>query len=258
MKLFILFFLTLISITYCNAQSIVWNGKNKSIDIAEYVSVLEDTSGKLTIDQVSGIDYANRFKLSEKKILSFGITESWQWIKISITNNTHDKLLLELAQAFLPYTDFYYKDKTEKWKVVHAGFKVPLDQKIIRHHYQLFPIPDSTSEIYVHFISHVQPIPVRLWNANNYEEKATNQKLYYGIYSGILIFVIVNNLFWFFTFRRWTYLHYSSMVVFHLAIAASVMDGFVLYVFVLFFEEELSVYLLIALNRSVRVFLLAY
>ena len=227
-KSFLIFLFTL-SAAFCGAQNIPWTGANKSVDISQSVMVLEDPRGIITIDQVTQDSVLKKFVPSGKKVLNFGITDSWHWVKFSVFNNSNEKLILEVAQAFLPYCDLYFKNQKGEWKHYSGGYKVTLNSKIIKHHFQVFPLDNNVHDYYLHLISKVQPVPVIIWKEKAFEIHANNQLLYYGIYSGILIFVIINNIFWFFSFRKWIYLHYASMVFIYLSIAATVLDGFILY-----------------------------
>ncbi len=217
-------------ITPLIAQTIVWDSNNESLNIGDKVYTLEDKEGLLTIDQVSTEKFADKFILSKKNVLNAGITTAYQWIRFSFENNTNDKLVLEIAQPFLPYTDLYYKDTSGVWQSMKAGYKVDLNEKIIRHHYQLFPLQNGKHEFYVRYLAYSHSVPIKIWKNNVYEIKSNIQKLIYGLYVGILLFVIINNLFLFFSFRNWTYLHYAILVLGYTFIAACVMDGYVLYI----------------------------
>jgi hypothetical protein len=166
------------------------------------------------------------FVASSKPILNFGITDSFYWLKFKLDNETNDHLLLEMAQSFLPVSDFYYRGDDGQWTVQHAGYQVGVDQKRVKHHFQLFPLPRGNHDFYVRFQSFSPPTPVRIWRDEVYEVKANHQKLIYGLYEGILLFVVINNILLFFSFRRFSYLHYAVVVLLYAATVAAVSDGF--------------------------------
>ena len=214
-----------------SSQPIIWDGKSEFINIGQQVSFLEDPVGKLTIEQVSSESFADRFIKSEKIILNFGFSESVRWLKFSVNNTTSQSLWLEVAQPFLPVTDMYFRDQTGQWQVSKAGYKANLNRKQIKHFFQVFPLPKSNEPIYIRFISYAQPLPIKIWHDQAFQVKVNKQVIFYGVYVGVLFFVIINNLFLFFSLRRFTYLHYSFLVFMYILIAACVMDGFILYLF---------------------------
>lgn len=216
---------------FANAQVINWNGITNSEFVGDKVLVLEDSAKNLSIDQVAGESFSKNFIPSTKKILDFKFSPSVYWIKFSVDNKSSDKLLLEVAQALLPSVDLYFKDSLGKWQSYKAGFKINLNEKIIRHHYQLFPLTEKNgSEYYLRIQASGLPIPLSLWKQDVYEIKATNQKIIYGIYMGIMLFVILYNLFLFFSLRKLGYLHYSFLVLLY-ATFSGIFDGYLSYLF---------------------------
>lgn len=210
-------------------QKIVWQKSADFINIADKVDILEDPDGKLTIDQVSGDGFTHSFTPSHKVILNFGFTESVFWLRFQFDNTSDEPLLLEVAHAFLPHTDLYYKDDSGQMQEMKAGYDIPLNDKIIRHHFQLFPLPTGKHEYFVRLISHSHPIPVRIFKASAYDIKTYRQRLVYGFYLGFMVFVILSNLFFFFSLRNKMYLFYAGIVVVYISYASAVMDGFILY-----------------------------
>ncbi len=229
-RLFILFIL-LFAAYSARSQAIVWDNKTSSIDIDQKVSVLEDKQGNLTIDQVSSEANESKFHLSDQKILNFGFSTSAFWLRFSLDNPSQEKLWLVLSQAMIPTADMYFKNDKGEWQTYKSGYRVPLDDKVIKHHFQIFPLPKKGGTVFVRFLSYNSAVPVNIWRANDYEVKAGKQKIIYGVYTGLLLFVICYNLFLFVSLRNTAYLYYSIVVACYLVIAAAVMDGYILYLF---------------------------
>ncbi len=212
-------------------ETIVWNSTKESLSIGRQVDILEDKTGAWSIDQVSSLSFSNRFIRSEKNVLHFGFTQSVFWLRFTLDNHSPQNLVLEIAHAFLPYTDLYYRDDSGRWVTLHGGYKVNMDQKKIKYHFPVFPLPGGDRTFYVRLISYSHPIPVRIWNQNAFEKAADRQILFYGLYGGILLFVIIINVFLYFSLGKFYYLHYAALVLLYLATAAAVMEGFIVYLF---------------------------
>jgi len=198
---------------YLSAQEINWNGNTNSISIGENVSLLEDSTRQLTIHEITERFYQSKFEQSTQEIIHLGFTESTFWLKFSVHNPDSEDLLLVMEQAFLPMTNLYLQNKnTGEWKVQKSGYQVPFEDKPFQSHYQIFHLPKGKYEVYVQFQSYTHPIPIKLWDAKNYKKKALQQKLSYAIIVGLFIFVILNNLFLFFSLKTLTYFHYALLV----------------------------------------------
>jgi len=211
------------------AQKIVWDGSVGSMELGEKLKLLEDPDGQLSFDEVSSPAYESKFRPSDKKILNVGHTESVFWLKIPIDNTTSAKPFLELMQACLPLCELYYKDENGQTVYVQSGYKVPLPDKVVKDHYQVFPLPAGRHDYYVRLVSNSGPIPVNLYDAKAFETKSNNEKLVYGFYLGFMFFLLLSNLFFFFSLRNSMYLFYCVNVVIYTLYTVAVVDGFLPY-----------------------------
>ncbi|NQT62434.1 MAG: hypothetical protein HQ556_05700 [Candidatus Marinimicrobia bacterium] len=229
MKRFALFFSVLLLPLYVSSDVFTWSDQLYE-SITEYTYTLEDAAGEYTIEQVSSPEFESRFTKVDRKILSFGITSSFHWIKFELNNPTEAELLLEIAQFSLPVCEFYFM-KNGAWKKIRSGYGVNVEDRIIKDHFQVFNLSYGAEEYYLKVKSFSPPIPLKVWEKNSYESKTAQLKLSYGIYFGILVFVILNNIFLFFSFRNLIHLHYAFLVLIHIFTSAFVMDGWGLYLF---------------------------
>lgn len=213
------------------ASPVVWKGDTDVLSIGTQIEILEDAEGKLNIDEVSAPAMAGKFQPSKREVLSFDFSGAVRWLKFSLDNRTGDSLLLNLEQAILPAADLYFKEADGNWRCYKSGYEVPMDKKPVRNHYQIFPLPRGNKEYYIRMVSFSPPVKVRLENVNYYLLKIPDNNIFYGFYAGILIGVIIYNLFWFFSLRKFHFLHYASVVLMYFIISGSVMDGYILYFF---------------------------
>ena len=230
-KSFLLFLYFLFLFSFSNAQNIIWDGKNNSINIGKNIEILEDKNGSFTIEDVKSKKFRALFVHSKQTILHFGFTESIYWLRFSLENNSNKDLSLEIAHAFLPTTNLYYYDKENNLIEMKGGYEVLMNEKLIKHHFQIFPLPKGEHEFYIRVLSNAHPLPIKIWEKETYKIKTSQQKLVYGFYIGFMFFVILTNIFFFFTLRNWLYLFYAFVVLIYVCYASMVMDGFVLYVF---------------------------
>ena len=57
-------------------------------EIGLNLDILEDPTGKLTIEDVNSPEWAGRFKRSYKKTPTYGATESQFWLRFKINNKS--------------------------------------------------------------------------------------------------------------------------------------------------------------------------
>ncbi|RYG54669.1 MAG: hypothetical protein EOO01_00875 [Chitinophagaceae bacterium] len=223
----ILFFLCLRS----TGQDVEWRGNEKERFVGTNVAYLEDRGDTITIERASDPQMENGFRHSEHSILNFGFTRSVYWLRITIKNNSTERLLLSLEQAFLPKVTLYYQNDHGQWDSLVSGYGVPLYQKKRVDHFQVFPLPRKEGTYYLRLHPLLHAIPVVLIEENHWSVKAASQKFSYGIYAGILLFAIIINVFLFFSLRKTYFLNYSLLVFFYLLTSALVMEGYAVYLF---------------------------
>ncbi|TLX75346.1 hypothetical protein E9993_10650 [Labilibacter sediminis] len=224
--------LVLILFSLCaKAQIIYWDNTKDFLDVGKNVQILEDKEGIYSINEVASKELSHKFISSKKSIINFGYTESIHWLKFTLQNITTDSLLLEIAHASLPIADIYYKNKEGDFSSIKGGYRIPMNEKNIIHHYQIFPLHKGNSEFYIRVLSNSHPLPLRIWKHKSYNVRTYSQRLIYGFYFGFMLFVIITNIFFFFSLRNRIYLFYAFVVMIYICYASMVMDGFILYLF---------------------------
>jgi class 3 adenylate cyclase len=214
-----------------HADTIKWQEQKNALEIGNKVEVLKDPGGKLSFDDVRSAQLQNKFTPSKTINLILGYTESVFWVKFSFENDTPDKLVLEIAQAGLPVCDFYEQLSDDSTIVYRAGSNTPIHQKVIMSSFQVFPLSQGKNDYYIRLTTNSGPIPLRIYTQNAYDEKSLSQKFIYGIYLGLMFFVFLSNLFFFYSLRNYFYLANALNVVIFICYSMVVVDGFVTYFF---------------------------
>ena len=227
---FFLFFLLFFTLFQLPAQ-IRWKRDNSCQIISDQIFFLEDKKDSLPAAEICSGKYDHLFRKSGSKVLQFGFNESVYWLQFSIEQNASDSLLLELEHAFIPYAELFYQSNNGKWSSIRSGYKVNLKNKILKDHFQLFPLPTGNKKFYIKLIPYLHPIIIKVWRKDAYLLSANKQKIIYGIYIGILLFAIIINFFLFFALKKIYYLLYSVLVFLYIAASAGVMEGYMIFFF---------------------------
>jgi len=211
-----------------SGQSIMWNGSEQPLNITPDVFVAEDKGGQLSAAEVASAAFAPNFARSDKKVLDFKFTHSWFWVKFSVKNETQEPLVLEVAQALLDTVQLCFQDSAGQWQSMQSGYSMSIYKKPIVHSLHAFSLPLNTETFYLHYQSAEEPVPLKLWSASGYEAKKTDQTIAYGVYIGIMLIIILLNLFLFGLMRRFTYIHYAVLVSMYLWFS-SILEGYLSY-----------------------------
>ena len=183
------------------------------------------------LQNVCSPQWQNKFTPSKTINLILGYTESVFWVKFSFENDTPDNLVLEIAQAGLPDCDFYERINDDSTIIYKAGSNTSIHQKVIKSSFQAFPLAHGKHDYYIRLTTNSGPIPFRIYTQNVYDEKSLSQKFVYGIYLGLMLFVFLNNLFFFLSLRNYLYLANAFNVIIFICYSMLVVDGFATYFF---------------------------
>ncbi|MCK4700497.1 MAG: hypothetical protein KAT38_09190, partial [Bacteroidales bacterium] len=68
--------------------TVILNNNRDVYPIGLFLEILEDPSGKLTIEEVASPEFEEKFILSNEKVPNFGHTNSAYWVRFRIINET--------------------------------------------------------------------------------------------------------------------------------------------------------------------------
>jgi signal transduction histidine kinase len=214
-----------------HAQPISWHNGTVHKNITSCLLVAKTTSDVQNITAASAAEFDTAFRALDAPVIRLGLTEDIYWIKFTLTNNSRDSLWLQLDHAFIPNADLYYQDGANQWRVYRSGYKIPLKDKFISDHLQVFPLLPGTHQYFIRLKPLMHPIKFIIWNISSYQIHAGQQKMIFGIYAGILLFAIAINFFLFIAFHKTYYLLYGLLVLLYACSSATVMEGYLIYFF---------------------------
>ena len=101
-------------------------------EIGLNIYILEDPTGKLTIDDINSPKWASRFKRNKDKVPNFGFSKSTFWARVKIKNKTSDQRVWVLSQNYnrQNYVTLY-KKVNESWESFSTGDLTPFKTREI-------------------------------------------------------------------------------------------------------------------------------
>ena len=197
-------------------SQIIYSNENENLNITNHVYCFEDKTNSLTIDEVVN---KSKFTLVNKKIPNFGITSSSIWLKISIQNNSNiNDLLLQINQPIIDEVEFYTIDTlNRKFNVVKSGEEIPFRlRKYLTPEY-LFDLDIAkykTKTYYLKFkCKENMQIPLVIGSPLSMFNQSVLSNVAAGIYMGIMLVMMLYNLFIFRIFRDKSYVLYSLYIL---------------------------------------------
>jgi len=202
-----------------SALKIDYFGKN--------VYLYQDKTSKLTFGQIS--QSPKLFKASNLAVPNLGATTSNNWIKFKLVNDSElDKVILEIANPIIDEADLYVVSGSQVDSVKNSNFR-PLREREYNHQFYLFDIhlaKGKSAEIYLRLNSNQQILaPLSLKTPNTVLTDLSTSDTRSGIYLGIMVVMLLYNLFIYFTTRDKDYIVYCHYI-FWVALTQATLLGY--------------------------------
>lgn len=225
-KVFLLPFYLLFSILSFgnNGQVILINQTQKNIEVKNNVLYLEDPSGLLSINQIIKRD---DFKTIESDIPNFGVSASAFWLKLDIQNLTAiSNFLIQVSQPGLDEIEFYKIAENDSITVSKMGEYIPFFNREIKDPDYIFnlnikPLTTATFYFRVKARDNIQ-VPISIGTSENISYSNKNKDTIVGFYLGIMMVMLIYNIFLYITVRDKAYLLYVIYIGFVILTQASI------------------------------------
>lgn len=229
MRVYLLLFLSAFSQYVKSQPVIVLEGTDSLVNLATSSLFLEDSSGNLRIGDVVSREKARQFKPVNKQLIAFGLTRSFFWINAKIINKSNNALFLKISNNSLTDIKVFEIANTRIDKYYHAGDWLPFNKREIKnidHLISLHASKNQVSEIYIR-VMHVRgtQFPVYIGTATAFYTIDTERSFVDGIYYGLMLLMVLYNLFIYFSLKDRSYLYYVAYVLLIAMFNAS-MDGY--------------------------------
>jgi len=222
------------------ASAVEFDEFTQSLPLGRSLQVFEDPSGLASIADVRAQAAAGNFKPHDKATLNAGYSRSAFWLKIDLhyrpSNPAAQRTwLLELAYPPLDHLDLYMPDAAGDYRLVRqTGDALPFASREIRQNNYLFDLsfkPDQTQTVYLRLASEGSiQAPVTLWSSTAYLEDQPVRLYVLGIIYGVLLGMVVYNLFIFLSVRDTSYLYYifyiASFGLYQLSVNGAAVEYF--------------------------------
>ena len=200
----------------CALTPVIIDDSTESVNLGRYMEILEDQDCSLTIDDVIKPELQNRWVRSEWDIPNFGFTRSAYWVRLSLKNNgSYERYRLELSWHLIDTVKLYYLDKNNSFSGITKGYNIPVARQENVSRSFLFDIPffNKDQSVYMRVKSdYCIQLPLKIWKIEEYQKQEKNEIYIMGAFVGILIVMILYNLFLYISIRDRSYFYYSLYI----------------------------------------------
>jgi class 3 adenylate cyclase len=191
----------------------------KQHPLEEFLSSVEDKSAKLTYTEIAALPEKS-WNQNGKKSINLGFTSSAWWFRVKLVDGSADgtRWLVKVAYPHLDSIEVYRRDDAAaKLDVKIGGDLYPFSARYISHRHFLFPVNIARaagSEIFVRVQSESAfNVPISVISEAEQTQQTINEQFAFGIYYGIIIVMILYNLFLYLSARDTNYLLYVLFLI---------------------------------------------
>jgi len=206
--------------------------KVQILSLGSYVEILEDKTGKLSIDDVTSDAYAEQFVKHNKDTINLGISNSVFWLRFTLLKNRQrsqvsedtdqNRFLLDLDAQFVYYADLYsqYSEHIgaseeggkKVWNVQSRGGFKKLDGNELVYRNVAFHLPEFMPEPTTFYlrVESKSPlfIPLRIIKADAFSHILDYKLILFGLFYGLMLGLFLYNLSIYIFVKDKTYLYY--------------------------------------------------
>ena len=211
--MFLFIFLLFNTFLFSN-EVLIFDNPNKIYNTKNKIYYYEDKTGRLEFEDILKNDFQKEFKLQEVEFFSRPATRSIYWFRIEIINKTDENIFLELATGFVYYVDFY----SDTGLIIQTGNQREESSKYLGVNNYWFPLNKANEEkirTYYLKIEEHSPFeaPINIGTSHILNKNKTKIDFMSAAYVGVMLTLILYNLFIFISTRERLYAIYICYLI---------------------------------------------
>jgi len=214
----------LVTLPVYAAENLWVNDQDNIIFLGNRCETLEDKSGSYNVYSIISGDYNDRFTRVKDSIPNYGFSKSVYWVRFSLTNPSLRKVskVLEIGFPLLDKIQLYiFSEKngfTDLLRYETTGRDFSFHNRSLEHRNFVFPFTMNPDEKQI-FLLRIETddgmiFPLSVWNPDYFTQRVQIEHLLFGIYYGIIMVMILYNLFIFISTKDTNYFIYILHITF--------------------------------------------
>ena len=200
------------------SEPLVITEQKNLYSLGRHLDILEDQTRQLVISDILQPETETLFQASVDGAPGFGFTTSAFWARMTITSRLDSPATyyFELKYPMLDHVEFYIPDDNGGLKKFICGDHHPFHTRPLNYTHFVFPVtlqPDQNHTCYLRCVtSSSMNLPLYLVSPVALAESTSVEYLMLGIYYGLVLVMIVYNLFLYVRINDITYLYYVTFI----------------------------------------------
>ncbi len=187
-------------------------------NLSDFAYVLVDEESRFSINEIIRPKYSFDFNKDDKG-LNHGFSGASYWFKFKAkSEDLGSRWLLEISYPILDTLEFYHLDSEGIWQMTRMGDKQPFYDRPIDYRNFLIPLHFDDNSVQVYYVrvrtTSAVRVPMTIVSESISHKDNLEGEILYGIYFGIMLVMVLYNLFIFSALNDVNYLYYVSSIVF--------------------------------------------
>jgi len=206
-------FLLLLSFPFSARSEVVLPSQFGSLNVSPNAQYFLDKSHHLTLSDVRSLPSQDWFR-SPSIAPFFGYSADVLWVRLPVVSRAAatQQLLLEVRYPLLDTVDVFTFERGQIVSEYHVGDLNRFDERPVDASNFVLPLelqPGVNQEIYLRIVSTSSlGAPLTLWQEDDYYAARQTVTVMQGLYFGIILVMVLYNLFIYFSVRHQSYLYY--------------------------------------------------
>lgn len=212
----VVFTICLFTCHFCDGETVYYTDANKAGIVGRYLDIFEDPTGQMTFEQVKS---SAKFERSNKDVPNFGITNATYWLRLTVANQATDlRVLLNLSYPQIDKVEFYSTDINGNIVTEISGEEIAVSKRGYRNQNFIFDLnlPRNNQKVYYLKIKSTEQIliPVSVGSSTATFDNINKQDNLTSIYLGIILVMVLYNIFVYISVKDKSYLYYVFYIIF--------------------------------------------
>lgn len=184
------------------------------------LSYYQTQDNEVSIKEIILHYLSRQFKPINQAVLNAGIPRQYYWIHFDITNteSTTNLLVIDIDNSRLNELELFEVSGNAAQSLGKLGDFYPFSQRWILHKNFIYEISLSPKQkknyfLFVNQIGHTFVLPIKTYTSKNFRSTTFKDYLIDGVIYGILLFVAILSLLFFFTSKHYLYFYYGLYII---------------------------------------------
>lgn len=196
-------------------QTIELSDATSVISIGKQTDILQDKTRSLSFSEILQPSRQSQFKRSQEKTPNIGNTSAVIWIRFSLLNQTGGQWYLKIGNPYLDTVEIFIQHGNGYIQKL-TGKNISYKKREVKSSNLIIPLSLNKGEVtavYLRIKHQVVFVPLQVGKLQPLLETESKYNMFFGIYFGFVIFILVLNLLLYIPFKHPDLLYYIGWVL---------------------------------------------